>query len=148
MRVNVGLVTALFVAIWCQNALADEPPAGTQAAPAAAPAAQSAAPAGEQKGAAAPAAQQNAAASASTIKPGLTVTSDKPELTPADKELLSRGYKLEMRHGEKYFCRKETPIDSRFPIKSCDTAESIEAHREESQDAMHAIESNRSQVNH
>jgi hypothetical protein len=148
MRVNVGLVAALFVASWCQNALADEPPAGTQAAPAAAPAEQSAAPAGEQKSAAAPAAQPNAAAAATSIKPGLTVTSDKPELTPADKELLSRGYKLEMRHGEKYFCIKETPIDSRFPIKNCDTADSIQAHRQESQDAVRAIEANRSQVNH
>jgi hypothetical protein len=149
MRVSIGLVTALFVAFWSQNALADQPPAGTQEAPAAAPAEQSAAPAGDQKSAAAPAAQQNAAASASSsIKPGLTVTTAKPELTPAEKELLSRGYKLEMRHGEKYFCIKETPIDSRFPVKNCDTADSIEAHRQESQDAMRAIESNRSQVNH
>jgi hypothetical protein len=106
MRVNVGLVTAFAAAFLCQTALADDAPASSQPAPAAAPAEQSAAPTGEPKSAAAPTAEQNAAAAASaSIKPGLTVTTAKPELTPADKELLSRGYKLEMRHGEKYFCR-------------------------------------------
>jgi hypothetical protein len=149
MRVNLGLVTAFAAAFLCQTALADEPPAASQAAPGSAPAEQSAAPTGEQKSAAAPTAHQNAADAGSTsIKPGLTVTTGKPELTPADKEMLSRGYKLEMRHGEKYFCRSETPIGSRFPIKNCDTADSIEAHRQESQDAVRAIEANRSQVNH
>lgn len=67
----------------------------------------------------------------------------KPELTPADKELLSRGYKLEMRHGEKWFCRMEGEIGSRFEHKSCDTAESIEAHRVESQEALRVIQNDR-----
>jgi hypothetical protein len=146
MRVNVGLITALCVAFVYQTALADDPPAPPQPAQAAAPAEQSAAPAGEQKNAATPAPQPSAAAAAPAIKPGLTVSTAKPELTPADKELLARGYKLEMRHGEKYFCRSETPIESRFPIKSCDTAESIESHRQESQEAVRQIESNRSRV--
>jgi hypothetical protein len=146
MQVNVGLVAALCVAFLCQTAPADEPPPATsQQAPAAA---QAATPAGEQKTAATPAAEPNAAAAASTsIKPGLTVTSEKPDLTPEDKELMARGYKLEMRHGEKYFCRKEQQIGSRFETKQCDTAQSIEAHRESAQQAMHDIDSNRSRVN-
>jgi hypothetical protein len=136
MRMNGGLVSGLCVAFFCQTALADEPPATPAAAP---PAMQSAAPAAEAKSTA-------AAATPSEVKPGLTVSAAKPELTPADKELMSRGYKLEMRHGEKYFCRTETETGSRFPVKNCDTAQSIEAHRQESQDAMHSIESNRSRV--
>jgi hypothetical protein len=147
MRVNVGLATALVAAFMSQTALADDPPANTQAAPAAAPAVPGAAAAAEAKNAATPAGQQNAAAAeSSSIKPGLTVSTAKPELTPEDKELIARGYKLEMRHGEKYFCRKEQAIGSRFETKQCDTAQSIEAHHESALEAMHSIESNRSRV--
>jgi hypothetical protein len=132
-----------------QQALASEPPAASPPPAAATPAEQpsATAPAGQQS-ATTPAAQQNAASpAAGTIKPDVTVVGTKPELTPQDKELLSRGYKLEMRHGEKYFCIKETPIESRFPVKNCGTAQSIEAQRASSQEALRAIQNDRSQIN-
>ena len=106
-------------------------------------------PAGEKSAAAAPAAPQNAAPSTSasnSVKPGLTVVGTKPELTALDKEILSRGYKLEMRHGEKYFCRREQQIGSRFETKSCNTAESIEAQRLNGQEAMRTIQNDRPQI--
>jgi hypothetical protein len=142
-------------------ARADEPQTASQPAPtppAAAPAAeQTAAPAQDtaaapraEKGPSAPGAQPAAAAdtASNALKPGLTVVGAKPELTPEEKELISRGYKLEMRHGEKYFCHREEQLGSRFEIKSCDTAQSIQAHRIESQDAVRSIQNDRSLVNH
>ena len=154
MRVTAGLITVLCMGVLSQ-ALAAEPPApsppSAPAAPAPAPADQQSATApGGQAAAATPAGQQNAAsptAASAPAKPGITVVGTKPELTPQDKELLSRGYKLEMRHGEKYFCRTETQIDSRFPIKNCDTAQSIESQRASSQEALRVITNDRSMVN-
>jgi hypothetical protein len=147
MRVTAALMTVLCTGVLSQ-VLADEPQAPpaspAPAAPAAAAQGNSPPPAAEP-----PAAAQSAtppAAQPSVVKPGITVTSAKAELTPPEKELLSRGYKLEIRHGEKYFCHTETPIDSRFPVKNCDTAESIEAHRESGQQAARDIQNNRPQI--
>jgi hypothetical protein len=151
VRAAAGLLTVLCAGVLCQQALAAEPPVPPPPPAAAAPAGQqSATTPGGQKNAAAPAAQQNAVtptAESTPIKPPITVVGTKPELTPQDKELLSRGYKLEMRHGEKYFCRLESQIDSRFQIRSCDTAQSIEAHRASGQEALRVIQSDRSQIN-
>jgi hypothetical protein len=150
MRVTAGLIAVLCTGVLSQ-ALAADPPAPPPPAPAAvAPVDQpSATPPAGQQSATTPAAQQNAASpTAGTIKPGVTVVGTKPELTPQDKELLSRGYKLEMRHGEKYFCRTETQIDSRFPVRNCDTAQSIEAQRASSQEALRVITNDRAMVNH
>jgi hypothetical protein len=154
VRVSAGLLTVLCAGVLCQQALGDEPPAPSQ--PSAPAAATSTAeqgtvppPAGEKSSAAAPAAPQNAAPSApasTSVKPGLTVVGTKPEVTPEDKELMARGYKLEMRHGEKYFCRREQQIGSRFETKSCNTAESIEAQRLNGQEAMRSIQSDRPQI--
>jgi hypothetical protein len=154
VRVSAGLLTVLCAGVLCQQALGDEPPAPAQSpAPATATAAstadQGAVPAGGEKSAAAPAAPQNAApstAASTSVKPGLTVVGTKPELTAEDKELMARGYKLEMRRGEKYFCRREQQIGSRFETKSCNTAESIEAQRLNGQEAMRAIQSDRPQI--
>jgi hypothetical protein len=70
-------------------------------------------------------------------------TSASPPAAPTaeDKEFLSRGYKLEMRHGEKYFCRREPQIGSRFEIKSCTTADALRAQQESAQEAMRRIQS-------
>jgi hypothetical protein len=106
-------------------------------------------PPSQSASATAPAAQQNAvspAAGSAPAKPAITVIGTKPELTPQDKELISRGYKLEMRHGEKYFCIREQVLGSRFETKQCDTAQSIEAHRLESQEAVRTIQNDRPQV--
>ena len=141
MRTATALIAIMFTGVVSQ-ALATEPqtPAEQQSATAA----------GQQSAAPAPAAQPTAAAPApdsASIKPPVTVIGTKAELTPPEKELISRGYKLEMRHGEKYFCKTESDIESRFPRKNCDTAQSIEAHRLESQEALRTIQSDRSHVN-
>jgi hypothetical protein len=153
VRVSAGLLTVLCAGVLCQQALGDEPPAPSQpSAPAAATstAEQGAVPpAGEKSAAAAPATPQNAAPStpaSTSVKPGLTVVGTKPELTPLEKDILSQGYKLEMRHGEKYFCRREQQIGSRFETKSCNTAESIEAHRLNGQEALRTIQNDRPQI--
>jgi hypothetical protein len=144
MRTAVGLVTVLFAGVMAQ-ALAAEPPSPQQS-----PAPASTAPA-EQQSASSPSASQAAPAAtadAGTIKPPVTVIGTKPEaVTFSDKELLSRGYKIEMRHGEKYFCRREQQIGSRFEVKNCDTAESIEAHRASGAEALRTIQNDRPQIN-
>jgi len=143
MQIAARLLTVLCAGIWCQQAWAEDPPAPSPPATVAAAEQSPAAPASALT------AQQSAASSTSesaTIKPPVTVIGTKPELTPQDKELISRGYKLEMRHGEKYFCRREQQMGSRFEVKNCDTAESIEAHRQSSQEAMRVIQSDRSKV--
>jgi|HubBroStandDraft_5_1064220.scaffolds.fasta_scaffold252008_1 hypothetical protein len=143
MRTAAGLVTVLFAGVMTQ-AWAADPPSPPQS-----PAPTATAPAEQQSAAPAAAPQTAPAASESgAIKPPVTVTSSKPEdLTLADKELLSRGYKLEMRHGEKYFCRREQQIGSRFEVKNCDTAESIESHRASGQEALRTIQNDRPQIN-
>jgi hypothetical protein len=153
MRVNPVFLMVL-VGVSCQQALADDPPAPP--AQAAVPA-QSVAPTSVQPPATAPAGEKVAAlatdqktapgTATSMVNPPVTVVGTKPDLTPAEKELLSRGYKVEMRHGEKYFCRKEQQIGSRFEVKNCDTAQSIEAHRADSQEAVRSIQNNRPQIN-
>lgn len=144
MRTAVGLITFLLTGVLSQ-ALATEPP--PPPAPPASPSQTAAAPAGQQSATTAAAPQTPAAtAESASIKPPVTVIGTKPELTPPEKELISRGYKLEMRHGEKYFCRTESDIESRFPRKNCDTAQSIEAHRLESQEALRTIQNDRSKV--
>jgi hypothetical protein len=100
-----------------------------------------------EKGAAIDAEQKAAPGAASTvIKPGVTVVGAKPELTSEDKQLIARGYKLEVRQSEKYFCRREQQIGSRFEIKTCDTAQSIRARRAESQEAVRVIQNNNSRI--
>jgi hypothetical protein len=156
MRVTAAHLTALCI-VWCQHARADDAPAPTQTAaptnsaptaPLPPAAEKSAAPTGGDGTVAAPGAQQKAAPQVASpmINPGVTVAGTKPEMTPDEKELLSRGYKLEMRHGEKYFCRREQQLGSRFEIKSCDTAQSIQAHRLDSQETVREIESNRPKI--
>lgn len=150
MRAAAGFLGVLFACVWSQS------PAGEPQTPPPPPAAvapaepQSAsAPAGGKNAAAAPAASQNDVPGAPGTPPAkivVTGNKDKPELTPLDKEMLSRGYKLEMRHGEKYFCRLESQIDSRFQKKSCNTAESIEAQRLSSQEALRTIQNDRPQT--
>ncbi len=133
MRIAAGLLTALYAGALSQVLAAEPQP--TSPAPAA-PA--------EQQSVAAPAAEKSATTPA---KPATTATDARPELTPEEKELVARGFKPEMRHGERYFCRVETQLGSRFPLKSCDTPQSIQAHRASGQEALRVITSDRSWVN-
>ncbi len=150
MRTAAALLTVLCTGVLSQALAADPQSPSSPPAPAAAtPAEPQSRPPGDEKSTAAPAAQPVAAAAASgsAPKPAAAPNGDKPELTPQDKELLARGYKLEMRHGDKYFCRKEQQIGSRFEVKYCNTAESIEAQRENSAEALRRVETNRPTIN-
>jgi hypothetical protein len=122
--------------------LAAEPkPASASSPPAPAPAA-----AEPQTATATPASaeQPSAAKSASDSTPAATAAAKpdagKTELTAADHELMSQGYKLEMRHGEKYFCRRETIMGSHFEQKTCNTAASIEAQMASSQELVRRMQ--------
>jgi len=140
-------------AIFFRPAWADDPPAPSQpAAPATAvaiPAEPSAIQATPEKDPAINTPQQALTESPSpVIKPLVTVVGAKPDLSPGEKQLIARGYKLEVRQGQRYFCRKEPQIGSRFEVKTCDTAQSIEARRIESQEAVRVIQNDRPTSNH
>jgi hypothetical protein len=138
MRVTAGFLSVLCMGVLSQALAADPtPPAASQT-----PTAPSATAPAAQPGAAKPAADSTAAASAATPDAG------KAELTAADHELMSQGYKLEMRHGEKYFCRRETIMGSHFEQKSCNTATSIESRQAAAQETVRKIQlSNTPRIN-
>jgi hypothetical protein len=95
-------------------ALADPPTtAPVQGAPAAAaPAAAAATPAATPAAAAAPTAAVAATPEAAAA-----------EAERQEKHFLSEGYKIEMHHGDKYFCRREEVLGSRLGgEKYCSTA--------------------------
>jgi hypothetical protein len=99
----------------------------------------------------APAAEPSAAKSASasaTTATAATPDAGKAELTAADHQLMSQGYKLEMRHGEKYFCRRETIMGSHFEQKTCNTATSMESQQAAAQEMTRKIQiSNTPRIN-
>jgi hypothetical protein len=51
-------------------------------------------------------------------KPPVVVKADKPELTYEEQRLVSKGYKLNMRNGEKWFCRRELGLGSRVAAQN------------------------------
>jgi|SRR5580693_9722470 hypothetical protein len=78
-----------------------------------------------------PAAVAPAASAATTTSSPVTASTDKPA-APAEsvdeRHFLAEGYKLEMRHGEKYFCRNEEVMGSRLGAgKVCSTAQQLTA---------------------
>jgi hypothetical protein len=109
-------------------ALAD-PPATPTAPPAAqAPAATPATPA--QPAASTPSAPAKAASSDAVVVQGAA------EEDNLEKHFLSEGYKMEMHHGEKYFCRREEELGSRLGgQKYCSTAQQLQATEREAQAA-------------
>jgi hypothetical protein len=71
------------------------------------------------------------AASPSAAPTSAVPKTDKPELTDSEKNLLHQGYKLEVRDGVNYFCRKEPVLGTRLrETKVCGTEESV-LHRNE-----------------
>lgn len=123
MRLVVSLLTSIAISV-LTPALADPPASATSAAPAAAtpaPAAASATPS------ATPSASQPAA-----VKPSVDVEAAK--MDQAEKHFLAEGYKIEMHHGEKYFCRREEQLGSRLGgEKHCSTAQELLYTEEDSQ---------------
>jgi len=90
------------------------PSAPTAAAPAAAPVAP------------APATPQAARAAAATAA-----------IDPEERHLLAEGYRMQMRHGEKVFCRREEVLGSRLEGKmSCTSAAQLKATRDLAREAV------------
>jgi hypothetical protein len=88
-----------------------------------APAARS--PADRQAGVKPPVVDSTSMASSTSVaaKPPVAVKADKPELTYEEQRLVSKGYKLNMRNGEKWFCRRELGLGSRVAAQNvCGTA--------------------------
>jgi hypothetical protein len=89
-----------------------------------------------------PAAADSAASTTAEGKPPVVVQTDKNQLTHEEQQLISRGYKLEVRNGEKWFCRREQMLGSRLnEVKHCGTAsmlaESTQRQKEETRNAQH-----------
>ena len=127
MRFVVGVLACIGVG-GISVALAD--PSTTASAPSApsAPASANPAAATPQAAPATPApttpapAAQAASAPAQDNKPAVIVQGT-PEVDTVEKHFLAEGYKLEMRNGEKVFCRREEQLGSRLGgQKVCSTA--------------------------
>jgi hypothetical protein len=103
---------------------ADEPaqPAATPAQPAAQPAAQAAA--------------SNTANEAATKAPSKTTAASdtKSPTDPQEKRILAAGYKKKTQNGQTFYCRKETPIGSRFESERCETAEEMAMRAQQGKD--------------
>jgi hypothetical protein len=169
VRLVVGLLTLLSLGALAPALANDPAPVGTTpsapsdatSAPASGastsasstPAAPNATPGNTQPGQSAPSGQSpptgqtpptGQAPPASSAATGATSTaaakSAKPELTPAEKDLLSQGYKLEMRGTDKHFCRNEAELGSRFPRKVCLTPEQAAATKRSSQDFLNDVQ--------
>ncbi len=77
----------------------------------------------------------------------ITVVADPMALTPQEKEFLSRGYKLEVRQGTKFFCRREQQIGSRFETKTCSTGEALRAQQASAAEVLRRMQSDTPKAN-
>ena len=127
-------LTAVLLLVLCtsaSHALTAEPPSPSPS------------PTPEQQSATVPGGEHNAgpvSPATTPAEPAATPNAGKPKLTREDQELTSLGYKVEMRRGQKWFCRRETQLGSHFELKNCNTAESIQAHRDTSMEEVRKIQ--------
>jgi hypothetical protein len=144
MRVTAGLIIVLCTGLGSQALAAEpQPLSPPQSAPAPT----------EQQSATAPGSEHSTATPAVTPTPAVTATpagapdADKAQMTREEHDLIARGYKLEIRRGERYFCRREAELGSHFDVKTCNTAESIEAHRANSVETVREMQANKPEIN-
>jgi hypothetical protein len=85
---------------------------------------------------AAQAAASNTANEAATKAPAkATAASDtKSTTSPEEKRILAAGYKKKTQNGQTFYCRKETPIGSRFESERCETAEEMAMRAQQGKD--------------
>jgi hypothetical protein len=77
----------------------------------------------------------NEAATKTPAKTTATAASDTKSTTNADeKRILSAGYKKKTQNGQTFYCRKETPIGSRFESERCETAEEMAMRAQQGKD--------------
>jgi len=132
MRFVVGALACMAVG-GISLALADpstpasvpSPPSAPSAPTAPAAAAPMAAPATP-----APATPQAAPAAAAT-----------PAIDPEERRLLAQGYRMQMRRGEKVFCRREEVLGSRLEGKmNCSTAQQLKSTQDQAQEAAQRLQ--------
>jgi hypothetical protein len=76
---------------------------------------------------------------ASKTKPASSTsahTSNTQDLTPAEERLISQGYRLEVKNGQKTFCRREVVLGSHFEKKVCGTAEQLAQSQQTSREVI------------
>jgi hypothetical protein len=133
MRVTAGFLLVLCAGVAGQALAGDPPPPPSSSTPSATTAP-------------APAAPQSTAAAAdsSAARPAAVAAADaekeKADEDAKDKELKSRGYKMQMRDGQKYFCRMEAPVGSHLEKRECYTAASIYAQEASSQEFVRRMQ--------
>jgi hypothetical protein len=75
------------------------------------------------------------------VKPPVAVKADKPELTYEEQRLVSKGYKLNMRNGEKWFCRRELGLGLRVAAQNvCGTASMLLQSRTDQQNDLRDVQ--------
>jgi hypothetical protein len=135
MRVTVGFLFVLCAGVMTRALAGDPTPPPPSPTPSATTAPASAAP----QSATAPAAADSSAAKPAEVA-AADVEKEKATVDAKDKELKSRGYKMQMRNGEKWFCRREAPMGSRLEVMECNTAESIYAKEASSQEMVRRMQ--------
>jgi hypothetical protein len=104
-------------------ALAEDPPPSTTNNSATAAAAPSAAAA---TSADSPAPVAGATKSAVTVTAAATPPPAAPEVDQTDRHFLAEGYKMQMRNGQKVFCRREEQLGSRLGgATTCNSADEL-----------------------
>jgi len=89
----------------------------------------------------APVSEATPPASAPAVDPATAAS--KPAVDPEENRLISEGYKLEMRNGQKVFCRREALLGSRFETKLCATAEQLKSVRQSGKDIVEEAQRHR-----
>ena len=142
MRFAVGVLLCLNAGA-ISLALADPPTNAPAATPTAAPAVN--APAAAQDTAPAPAASSptgmapppTTAGTSSAAKTTTPATAAAPTVDQYEKHFLAEGYKLEIHHGTKLFCRSEEVLGSRLGgMKLCSTLEQLKATETETRESI------------
>jgi predicted transglutaminase-like cysteine proteinase len=119
MRLFSGVLACVFAGA-VSMALAEDPPANNPTPPA------TASPAAPADTTAAPAPVAGAAKSNVTITAAATPPPAAPQVDQTDKHFLAEGYKIQMRNGEKKFCRREDQLGSRLGgAMTCNSAEEL-----------------------
>jgi hypothetical protein len=83
---------------------------------------------------------ENAPTPAAAPASAAAQSAKKTDLTADEKNYLSHGYKLQIRGGQKYFCRSEAQLGTRFATTTCRTAEQMAATRQNSKDFTSEME--------
>jgi hypothetical protein len=121
MRRISGALACVFAGAVSMAVAEDPPPSATNSAPAAA--APSATPATT---AATPEPVAGATKTSVTVTAAATRPPATPEVDQTDKHFLAEGYKMQMRNGQKVFCRREDQLGSRLGAAvTCNSAEEL-----------------------